>query len=385
MSLNNKKTITTLYSIGLIFILITTVVFFNFKTIKEKIKLYFVEKNKEWVIIRKSVVSDTNLYYSQKEELEIISPPFYVDRIYKSMTGPFAVLYFNLDNSFKNKTVWLTDYEILVTDKSAKNSLSNDFMCHNNFDGSIAQSLNNNTEIFNTRLITLTQGQTSISFPDGFGMPILSHDNVSVATQVLNHNIKKPSLYVKHKIKLKFIRNENIKKPLKPLFKRTVNIMVKVDTTQNSISKLNINHDCRPAMASIAYIKQTMDGKTYTGHWIIKKNIDTVRYNVTSMLAIPYTTQLHYASVHVHPFCEALILKDITADSVLFTSHIKNYTTQVGLKKIEIFSSKTGITLFKNHQYQLICITNNHTKTEQDMMAVMLLYFYDKALDEQIK
>ena len=57
---------------------------------------------------------------------------------------------------------------------------------------------------------------------------------------------------------------------------------------------------------------------------------------------------------------------------------------KTGMDKIDCFSSTEGLMLFKNHQYELVCITNNDSRKEQDMMAVMLLYMRDVELEKNI-
>ena len=55
------------------------------------------------------------------------------------------------------------------------------------------------------------------------------------------------------------------------------------------------------------------------------------------------------------------------------------------LKKVSYFSSEEGIMLYPNHQYELDLTTNNTTKVNQDMMASMFVFLYDKEMAEKIK
>ena len=162
-------------------------------------------------------------------------------------------------------------------------------------------------------------------------------------------------------------------------------LVVPIDTaTKMPSGACSIKQDCRPVMASISNMKTLLNGKEYTGHWIVKEGIDTVTLNITAMMHLPYNTTLHYASVHLHAYSQSLTLRDITADSIVFTSYVKNYVGKTGMDKIDCFSSTEGLMLFKNHQYELVCITNNDSRKEQDMMAVMLLYMRDVELEKNI-
>ena len=49
------------------------------------------------------------------------------------------------------------------------------------------------------------------------------------------------------------------------------------------------------------------------------------------------------------------------------------------------FSSKEGIMLYPNHQYELVLTTNNTTNENQDMMASMFVFLYDKEMMEKLK
>ena len=356
----------------------------------QRIKMHFTDQRAAWITTINDIAVKPNDYYSEKHEYEILSPVYHIDKIYKSMMGPSGVFYTNLDNEGSPHLLWLTDYSIDVSDASGNNPMSKDFMCHNNLDFSVPEylqhfSMSNREQYSNSRFATLTEGQAEIHFPLGFGIPVFSSDKISIGTQVLNQNIENPSIDVRHRIKMGFVRESELKKPLTPLFKQTIHIVVPIDTaTKMPSGACSIKQDCRPVMASISNMKTLLNGKEYTGHWIVKEGIDTVTLNITAMMHLPYNTTLHYASVHLHAYSQSLTLRDITADSIVFTSYVKNYVGKTGMDKIDCFSSTEGLMLFKNHQYELVCITNNDSRKEQDMMAVMLLYMRDVELEKNI-
>ena len=94
---------------------------------------------------------------------------------------------------------------------------------------------------------------------------------------------------------------------------------------------------------------------------------------------------MHHIATHLHPFAETLALRDKTIDSTLFTSNAENYTNKIGLKKVTSFSSAEGVMLYPDHQYELVLTTNNTTNTNQDMMASMFVFLYDKEMAEKLK
>jgi hypothetical protein len=49
---------------------------------------------------------------------------------------------------------------------------------------------------------------------------------------------------------------------------------------------------------------------------------------------------------------------------------------------VDHFSSREGIPLYRDHEYELVSIYNNTTPVDQDSMAVMHLYVRDRALED---
>jgi cyclophilin family peptidyl-prolyl cis-trans isomerase len=118
--------------------------------------------------------------------------------------------------------------------------------------------------------------------------------------------------------------------------------------------------------------------RKFTGHWVVKPGREVNPTNVTHYLRIPYDTTLHYAAVHLHPFAESLELRDITAKKRVFKSKARSFKDRIGLDYVTSFSSKKGVPVYQNHEYELISTYNNTTSVNQDSMAVMLLFLLDK-------
>jgi hypothetical protein len=231
----------------------------------------------------------------------------------------------------------------------------------------------------------LAQGQTELHFPRGFGLPLLSHENISVTTRVVNYSFGKP-FRLRQKVSLRYARDQRVKVRLRPLFKRTVNILVVADTCVSSPPSrcCDSGSFCRKPVWSKQFGPESVNGKLYTGHWFIPTGIDTVKCDVTSMMSLPYNTTLHYATAHVFPYCSSLTLRDVTTGIDLFTSNVKNVLNNTGIQSIDFFSSVKGIEMNATHRYELICITNNSSGKLQQMIAGMILYFNDKELEKKL-
>ena len=98
---------------------------------------------------------------------------------------------------------------------------------------------------------------------------------------------------------------------------------------------------------------------------------------------LDYDTTVHYIAVHLHPFAESLELRDLTTDQTIFKSKAKNFKDEIGLEVVDFFSSKEGILLYKDHDYEIVSVYNNTTEEDQDSMAVMYLYLLDKKFQDK--
>jgi hypothetical protein len=316
-----------------------------------------------------------------------ITPTLVVDNIYKSMEGPKATQAFQL-NPNKSELVWLTSFETIALSNNENDTLSNDYICHSNvdyYDGEHFSKWNLDHRIGEQypRLTSMSNGVESYSFPDGFGFPLFTNENLFLASQSLNHNIKNKSFSIKHKINLGYKpHNAN----MKPLKSKTIFVMLPFAT--NEIDFKNPEqadpNACLPVDLK-NHIYSDEDGNTLTGHWVIFPGRKTYRSEVTKQLALKDTSSMHHISVHLHPFAEELSLRDMTSDSILFISKAKNYKDKIGLQKANSFSSSQGVILYPDHQYELILKVNNTSAENQDMMASMFVFLYDKEMDEKIQ
>ena len=85
-------------------------------------------------------------------------------------------------------------------------------MCHSNLDLDVAahEALLGKNRAFSQRLFTLSQGQLSIRFPDGFGIPVMSSETLDLTTQVLNLNLEGEAIEVRHKVDLEYVRDGDV-------------------------------------------------------------------------------------------------------------------------------------------------------------------------------
>ena len=355
--------------------------------------LYYLNlPNRHKAIIKTKVnhalglVDNTWNMSSENHSISLVTPTLVVDDIYKSMEGPKAMRSFQIDAN-TDDLVWITSFETKAVSTNEVDQLSNDYVCHTNidfYDGEHYSRWNLNERIGQQypRLTSMSNGIETYSFPEGFGFPVFTNENLFLSTQTLNHNISSESFSIKHKITLGY---EPHNTHMKPLESKTVFIMLPYDSENPFQGPTEDNPNmCLPVeTGNHSYLNE--NGESLSGHWVIFPGKATYSYNITKQLQLKESTTMHHIATHLHPYAKTLALKDKTKDSILFTAEAKNYTNKIGLKNVSSFSSKEGVMLYHDHQYELILETDNTSEINQDMMASMFIFLYDKDMDSKIK
>lgn len=352
---------------------------------------YFNLSNRHKAIVKTRLLHALNIIDSKwdkkvtEKTLLIESPSLLIDGIYKSMEGPKATRYFSLDQS-KQELLWMTGFKVKAKDAKSNDPKSNDFICHMNIDY-IEQEHHGRWNLLNRinkqypRAISLSHGVESINFPEGYGFPFFSDEQFFIITQSLNHNIKKAGFQIKHDITITYDNDTQIK----PLYPKTLFMMLPFDINDpyNPESK-TLENSCIP-LETKNHTYFDKNGQALSGHWKLFQGKQTFTYNATEQLALKDTMRLHQITPHLHPFATNFILKDLTANQVIYDCKVVNHTNKIGLAKTPAFNSKEGVLMYPSHEYQLTLITNNTTNEEQDMMASMFMFFYDNEMDMKVQ
>lgn len=332
------------------------------------------------------LVDDTWNVITTDSTITLFSPTLVIDNIYKSMEGPKVQRSFQIDPT-KTDLVWLTSFETQAVSTNEVDQLSNDYVCHTNIDFYDGEhyshwNLNERVGTHYPRLTSMSNGIESYKLPKGFGFPVFSNENLFLVTQTLNHNIKGDAFTVKHKVSFGYQPHSS---KMKPLVSRTVFVMLPYDNENPFQGPTESNPNmCLPVETkNHSYVDE--EGNHLSGHWVVSPGEARYTYDITKQLQLKDSTTMHHVAVHVHPFAKELILRDKTKDSILFVSKAENYTDKIGLKKVSYFSSKEGIMLYPNHNYELVLNTNNTTTVNQDMMASMFVFLYDREMAERLE
>lgn len=332
-------------------------------------------------LLHKTGLVDNNWQVeNSSKEYKMLSPTFIVDDIYKSMEGPKASNYVMLSQD--STLLWITGFKVVAQDAKTGEKMSNDFICHMNVDMNDSKyysnfGLEDRIGKQYPRLTSLSHGMETFEFPEGFGVPMKGNDLLFVTTQTLNHNIKNAYYKVKHKVSITYKEDKNIK----PLMSKTAFIMLPYDKYDPYKSPTDPGADFCIPVETKNHSYDDGSGNKLSGHWVIPIGKNTYRSEINHQLEIKDSLRLHAAAIHVHPFATRIMLFNKTTQKPVFVSEVTNHKNSIGLTNIENFSSKEGIWLYENQEYEIVLEVNNTSKEDQDMMGSMFLFFYDEEMD----
>jgi hypothetical protein len=321
---------------------------------------------------------------SKIESKVVYSDAFTIDTTWASMQGPYRVMQVALTDSTTHDLVWVVGYEAAIVDADTRATKSSEFMCHSNVDLDMAR----HRQIFgwakypSKRLFTLSEGQTNVELPEGFGIPLRSDEPLSVTAQVLNHNYHGPAIRVRQRVTVHFVRDRSLAHSLIPLYQRGVNTLVRLDgpggpfNTEIDEHAMH-DHSAAEGMSADTIPYRDREGRTFAGHWVVKPGREVRTTSINGWLQMAEDMKIHYVSVHLHPFAESLRLRDATTGETILASTAENRPERIGLARVDQIASREGITLHKDHQYELVSAYNNTSGANRTAMAVMYLYVED--------
>ncbi len=322
--------------------------------------------------------------------LTTLSPVYTVDREYKSMKGPTSTQTIAFPEFDPPELLWITGLKAVMVAEDGETRMPQEFMCHTNldFDRHMHSRLLDLPVYHTDRLFTLSQGQQEVRFPWGFGLPYYSDETFELATQVLNLNFDREAHKVRHRIEMTYVLDRESGQEMKPLFMTSGWGLVLLEGEEGfygveTPDRSAHGEGCLPGHAAGADQYTDRFGRRFSGHWVVPPGRQVNRTLVTKILKIPYDTTVHHIAIHLHPFAESLELVDLTAGKTVFKSDTENFEDKIGLKRVQEFSSEDGIPVYADHEYELVSTYDNTTGVDQDSMAVMLLYLFDKEFEHK--
>lgn len=368
--------------------------FSSTKLFKNKLKHLVFHKldiiDADWVI--------NTIKKDKKYTVSLDSPTLLIDDIYTSMEGPYVYKKLEL-NENQDELYWVHGFKIDAKSKMYEDKTSDDFICHANLYHSNVEHFarmgldNRIGAMGESQLITLTQGHLDVLFPEGFGYPVFSNEKIIIGAQALNLNKKKSWFKIDYNLKLEYSKKEDNK--IKPLYMQYVVLALPYE--EELVQEFKLSDELKLSKKLPDYVKcagpesntrheaYNEKGEKITAFWEVPVGKHIYTNNVTRILKLSKTEIIHYINIHVHPYAESLELIDVTTNTSVFKSIITNFKDRKGIKNFTYYSSKLGLKLFSDHQYEMKLTVNNTTNKEIDMMASMFFYFYDKELAEKLK
>jgi hypothetical protein len=333
----------------------------------------------------------------EKTQLTLVSDPYRLDKIYRSMEGPMSVQSgIHLATAEKSRVQWVTGLETQVVDATAQKPISQEFFCHSNLTFAehsgtprqYNQQLGGKTHL-DWRLFTLVPGRLSIELPQGFGVPIPSDAPLDYVTMSLNLNARNEVVNVRLRTQVHTIAADQRGAPTKALFRRALYVLqphgdaadmgpacVANTTTQHmgagcgEIFKVNL-----PAGSGAG-----KPGEGLMNHWIVPPGHHIYKTEITPQLNLPFDTTIHYATIHVHPFARGMELRDLTTGLTILRLNSQDWPDRVGVAHVDEIKSIEGIPISRDHRYELTAEYDNTLDSKTDAMAILYLYLLEKDL-----
>src|ERR1043166_9004244 len=331
-----------------------------------------------------------------------LSPTYTIDKKYRSMEGPGSTESIYIDaQQDPPELLWIVGVKTEMVGEDGETPQLPELMCHVNVDLDSAKhsAMFNLKRYTQTRLVTLSQGMLDARFPDGFAYPLASNEPLNLFTQVLNHNIEHPNnMKVRHRVTISYIRDKDLKTPLKPLFNVGASGTVILDNNPhmampNMAMAEGTGADGKPVDHTTSCLtlprapNAVGNGSDYTdpqghkvtGHWVVPPGRQVNHSDITWFMGLPMNASLHWAAAHLHPFAQSLTIRDTTTGETIFEVKATGPKDKIGLDKVETFTSEKGVPMYRDHKYELISVYDNPTQQNADSMASAFLALEDPA------
>jgi hypothetical protein len=300
-----------------------------------------------------------------------------------------------VDTSKQTRTLlWLKGVKLQVLDENNRVLPTAEFICHFNIDtnpGFRNRIFWQAERCQISRLITLTQGQTDMTFPEGYGVPVASDEPWTIIFQAANRTTNKHRR-VKHRCTLYFIKDSELMHPITALNWFAPFVYVNVDTNSAQMAKeekanclscigTSVGVNAPTNISNGTFVDHT--GHRMSGHWVIPPGNHSYSTPINDDRQPSFAAKpriLHAVWSHVHPLCTNLALYNCQnhARTQIF-SVTSNTETKHGLEitNIDYWNSKNGVLLPGKTTYELEVTYKNSTGVPQDAMASAGMFFTD--------
>jgi len=317
-----------------------------------------------------------------------LSDVFLIDKFYRSMEGPLQVKKFTLDPE-QNEIFWVKKIRVEVVEQDGSSPSHQDFFCHFNVDFNVPQrtKLLPTATVPSHRLLTMSQGQMVIGFPENSALPIHSQEELTFYFQVLNR-LHKGTYYVRHRVTIEYIENKELKLPMLPLFAHAGMVIQSLSSQVAAWDEPPGKKGCASCRSlavgdryptGMGYIQDHF-GNKFASHWKVPPGKQESATPLHSFMPLPYNTTLHGFSAHVHPYAEYLSIVDAQSGKEIVRAEARTSKDGDVLERIDYlaFPVSSQIVVDLTPSYEMVVSYNNPTKEDQDAMAMAVFYLHDR-------
>ncbi len=285
--------------------------------------------------------------------------------------------------------IWAKGVKLIVLDENDKPLPTAEFICHFNVDVDPRNTVFPEVHTGSSRLFTLTQGQTDFRFPEGYGVPLSSSEFLHLTFQAANRTTSEHRR-LKHLCTLDFIKDSDLKKPLKPLSWYTPYVAVVLDKKSADDDLGTHGPNCMvmstgenaPNAVPGSIVNDSKDRKM-TGHWKVPPGVHPYTSPISEERDYGFASEdriVHAVWTHVHPLCKqvSLMICDGVKKTPLWTVDIKTKTDHgLEIANIGDLYFKEGVLLPKGKHFEIDSVYDNVTKDTHDSMVSQGIFFED--------
>ncbi len=289
------------------------------------------------------------------------------------------------------KLYWLKGIDEVVLDEKGRVLPTAEFICHLNVDVDVAfrnQTFPMAEPCRNSRIFTITQGQTRIEFPRGYAVPVASDEVWGFTFQAANRTTDEHRR-IRHRLTLTLVEDRSLAEPLKALAWETPFLSVIVDRYSKQAEEADHAGmpDCLPTSRGLTAPNSVPNtnwddfcGRRRSGHFVVPPGRNTWRSTYPELTV---NTERHVRLVwsHIHPLLEECSLILCRGRKKLFSVHSKTRTDRgLEIESIDMVTAPegNGIVLPAKEVYEIECTYNNTTGEAHDSMVTFGLFFDDE-------
>jgi hypothetical protein len=275
----------------------------------------------------------------------VISEPIRVDKLYKSMEGPYVkgpIPVPVVDDATKAELLWLKKVSLEFIDGKEDAPRAMDYLCHGHV-------LMDDTRV--PALFTLIHGQNAVELPANFAVPVLSKHPLLYYAQILNLKETQEPFDLRVKATLDYIRDSDVVGRMKPLYQ--MSMILKVPIGLATAAMIAENQHCSLASKDGAVeivssgslgLRSDSQGNPFSIHWMVPPGKHTYSYDVqTEEIRASAGATVHFATIHLHPYGRSMELFDLTENAPVFRIAADIDERSGAIRKVNHFTSEEGV------------------------------------------